>query len=117
MMIIEGTYDPDTWYGEVRINNKLLSPKRSQRVYSHSPDGFAWGYGGSGPSQLALAILLEAGLGNNEAVELHQAFKWKFLAPASSRAPLALTIDIEDWIRTERLERRNKLREAMRDNT
>lgn len=28
-------------------------------VRNHSPDGFNWGYGGSGPSQLALAILID----------------------------------------------------------
>ena len=27
---------------------------------NHSPAGFAWGYAGSGPAQLALAILLDA---------------------------------------------------------
>lgn len=26
-------------------------------LFPHSPSGFAWGYGGSGPAQLALAIL------------------------------------------------------------
>ncbi len=26
---------------------------------NHSPDGFSWGYGGSGPAQLALAILAD----------------------------------------------------------
>lgn len=28
-----------------------------QFLVSHSPDGFEWGYGGSGPNDLALAIL------------------------------------------------------------
>ena len=37
-----------------------LSPSRSQDLYNHSPTGFNWGYGGSGPSQLALARLREA---------------------------------------------------------
>lgn len=43
----------------VWLNGNELLPDESQKVYNHSPDGFAWGYGGSGPSQLALAILLE----------------------------------------------------------
>jgi hypothetical protein len=29
-------------------------------VRNHSPDGFNWGYAGSGPAQLALAILLDS---------------------------------------------------------
>lgn len=28
-------------------------------VYNHSPTGFEWGYGGSGPAQTALAILCD----------------------------------------------------------
>lgn len=40
------------------INEELLSPEPSQKVVNHSTDGFNWGYGGSGPSQMALAICL-----------------------------------------------------------
>lgn len=38
---------------------RMLYPNRSQRVFNHSPTGFEWGYTGSGPAQLALAILLD----------------------------------------------------------
>lgn len=42
---------------------------------NHSPDGFAWGYAGPGPAQLALAILCDA-LGDDErATRLYQRFK------------------------------------------
>jgi hypothetical protein len=44
---------------EVTLDGYHLDPAKSQRVYNHSPDGFEWGYGGSGPAQLALAIMLE----------------------------------------------------------
>ena len=43
---------------QVFINGIELSPKLSQKVINHSPDGFNWGYGGSGPAQLALALVL-----------------------------------------------------------
>jgi hypothetical protein len=36
---------------------RMLDPRND--VYNHSPDGFMWGYGGSGPAQLALALLLD----------------------------------------------------------
>ena len=36
-----------------------LSPEPSQEIINHSPDGFNWGYGGSGPAQLALGLLLD----------------------------------------------------------
>jgi len=53
----------------------ILNPRTD--LWNHSPDGFQWGYGGSGPAQLALALLADA-LGNDEeAVRLHQAFKWE----------------------------------------
>lgn len=49
----------------------------------HSPDGFQWGYGGSGPSDLARSILFDVlGEWEKERVErLYQDFKWKFIAP------------------------------------
>lgn len=49
-------------------------------LWNHSPTGFEWGYGGSGPAQLALAILADV-LGDDlQAVELHQQFKWEHVA-------------------------------------
>lgn len=48
----------------VWLNGEELLPGASQAVMNHSPDGFYWGYSGSGPAQLALAISLK--LGNRE---------------------------------------------------
>jgi Family of unknown function (DUF6166) len=45
-------------------------------LYNHSPTGFEWGYGGSGPAQLALALLAHATGDGELAVRLHQDFKW-----------------------------------------
>jgi len=57
---------------------KPLNPR--QELRNHSPTGFEWGYGGSGPAQLALAILAEH-LGNDDAaVILYQDFKWACIA-------------------------------------
>ena len=44
---------------KVLKNGDLFDPKPSLAVNNHSPDGFSWGYAGSGPAQLALAILME----------------------------------------------------------
>jgi hypothetical protein len=41
---------------------------------NHSPTGAEWGYSGSGPAQLALAILADA-IGDGPALELYQDFK------------------------------------------
>lgn len=78
-----------------------LLPDRSQAVFNHSPDGFSWGYGGSGPSQLALALLLEAGLDDERAVRLHQDFKHDFVANWSHDGPGDIQvqeIDVDAWV-------------------
>lgn len=46
----------------------------------HSPTGFEWGYGGSGPAQLAFAILLDHFKDVNRARAWYQPFKWKVIA-------------------------------------
>ena len=46
---------------------------------THSPTGFEWGYGGSGPAQLALAILADALGDDKAALALHQAFKFRVI--------------------------------------
>jgi len=57
-----------------------LDPGPSQKLYNHSPEGFQWGYGGSGPAQLALALLLDVTGDGELSVALHQHFKRDFVA-------------------------------------
>jgi len=47
---------------------------------NHSPTGFAWGYGGSGPAQLALALLFDATGDKELALQHYQDFKWRVVA-------------------------------------
>lgn len=61
---------------EVWLDGIPLDPKPSQSVHNHSPDGFNWGYGGSGPSQLALAIVLKI----KGSPADYQDFKWQTIA-------------------------------------
>lgn len=61
------------------LDSNYLSPKKSQAVFNHSPDGFNVGYGGSGCSQLALAILLEL-TDRESALVKYQQFKWTYIA-------------------------------------
>lgn len=44
-------------------------------LWNHSPTGFECGYSGSGPAQLALAILADALKDDERASRLHQTFK------------------------------------------
>lgn len=67
-----------------------LNPRFDLR--QHSPTGFGWGYGGSGPAQLSLAILADY-LGNDaRALRLYQDFKFRVVG----RLPQG-----DRWILTE----------------
>jgi hypothetical protein len=83
---MNNTTSPDTvtirgaWLTkQIFLNGKELSIGRSLKFMNHSPTGFSYGYGGSGPAQLALAICLEL-LDEEIALRVYQDFKWKFLA-------------------------------------
>jgi hypothetical protein len=54
-----------------------LDPRFDLR--NHSPDGFQWGYGGSGPAQLALALLADA-TDDETAQRYYQEFKFAVVA-------------------------------------
>ena len=70
----------------VNVDGSPLPPRFDLK--NHSPDGFSWGYRGSGPAQLALAMLAyhfaHAGtnqkLADAKALRLYQRFKEKLIA-------------------------------------
>lgn len=64
----------------VWLNGSELKPGPSQKIHNHSPDGFNWGYGGSGPGQLALAVCLELLKNETAACGVYHKFKWNFIA-------------------------------------
>ena len=80
-------------------NDALLDPKPSQKLYNHSPDGFNWGYEGSGPAQLALALLLDATGDTNIALSYHQSFKRDVVAKWGKRWHIT-DKDIKTWLKT-----------------
>ncbi len=82
----------------VFVGATTLSPKRSQAVFNHSPDGFSWGFGGSEPSQLALAILLDLGVEDDMAVRFHQDFKWEFVANAPEDGFTIKEEEVRRWL-------------------
>ena len=53
-----GFFDDGAVFIEEDGVRRPLNPRYDLR--NHSPTGFAWGYLGSGPAQLALAILADA---------------------------------------------------------
>lgn len=62
----------------------------------HSPDGFQWGYGGSGPADLARSILADV-LGSVPAPYLYQAFKWQFVAKWGDQWEITEQV-IRSWV-------------------
>lgn len=97
---IEGDYDEKDWFGDVRIDGNLLTPAASQKLSNHSPDGFSWGYAGSGPAQLALAILLACSYDNQRALRYHQKFKAAFLQQLP-RDSFSIDVDVIAWLNAQ----------------
>lgn len=62
----------------VTVDGRRLNPRLD--LYNHSPTGFEWGYPGSGPAQLALAILANHCGNDEQALEFYQRFKWAVVA-------------------------------------
>lgn len=83
--------------GRVEVDGRPLSPSQSLKVRNHSPTGFAWGYHGSGPAQLALAILLEAGVARPRAERLYQRFKLEKIGPLPFGCDFVLELDVLAW--------------------
>ncbi len=77
MKTYRGTCTPGDMNWEVSVDGRPLNPRLD--LFNHSPTGFAWGYGGSGPAQLALAILADC-VGDEEALKYYQDFKFAIIA-------------------------------------
>ena len=80
-----------------------------RHIMRHSPDGFQWGYGGSGPADLALSILCDCIIGAVPALfdnstlnpklaeKYYQLFKRKFIEPADRQLYIKES-DLMRWI-------------------
>ena len=90
-MKIDGNWETKLVY----LDGKWLDPGPSQAVWHHA-DTFNWGYGGSRPAQLALAILLRF-TDEQTAVALHQAFEWEHI-DTLPRGDFETEIDVQKWL-------------------
>ena len=81
----------------VTVDGAPLDWRASLAVRSHSPTGPAWGYGGSGPAQLALAILL-AVTDRETAERCYQEFKGAVLAPLEADCWVLDGADVRRWL-------------------
>lgn len=63
---------------EVTVDGVPLNPRLD--LSNDSPTGLEWGYCGSGPAQLALAILADHLGDDRQALDLYQRLKWAIVA-------------------------------------
>lgn len=70
----------------------------SQSIVSHSPDGFEFGYGGSGPADLALNVVYYLTGDKKLAEKLHQEFKFTFIAKVPREGGTIAYNDMMNWI-------------------
>jgi hypothetical protein len=70
-------------------------------LWSHSPSGFEWGYGGSSPAQLALAILSDA-VGDERALPNYQQFKFSVIGGLRRMGWVLTRDEVTDWLERER---------------
>lgn len=73
-----------------------LAPRHDLR--NHSPDGFAWGYCGSGPAQLALAILADAA-NDSMALRYYQTYKAEVVSKLPDGSWTIKQTDVLEWLR------------------
>lgn len=94
--VFEGRRTPDGAV-LVTLEGRCLPLAPSLRLRPHSPTGFEWGYGGSGPSQLALALLLASGVEAREALALYQAFKTEVVSGLSNPTWRLTSAEVLEW--------------------
>ena len=94
--------------GRVWLGDKEISLEDSLNFRSHSPTGFSWGYAGSGPAQLSLAILMQF-IPPEQAVLIYQEFKQTFTTHWQGNF-LEPVENITQWIESKRFGIESQLR-------
>jgi hypothetical protein len=96
MKVYEGRREG--YVAEVTVNGCPLNPRLD--LWNHSPTGFEWGYSGSGPAQLALALLADHLRNDYEAVRLHDEFKRAVVASLQRRGWRLTSQQIQESLKT-----------------
>lgn len=93
----QGRRDPTAPVGEectVKVDGELFDCRYD--LLSASPSGFEWGYGGSGPPQLAIAILAHA-YGEEFAGNHYQQFKQEVVSELPDDGWTLTKADLDEW--------------------
>jgi hypothetical protein len=77
----------------VQYGNGSKRPLPMRKDIYHHSNEFCWGYGGSGPGQLAMALLIHALRDVKKAKRLYQQFKWRYVARLEEGAPWEISRD------------------------
>ena len=72
--------------------------KPLKHIVRHSPDGFEWGYGGSGPADLAHSILAHHLAVQSVAPALYQAFKFEVIGRLERDDFVMSSSLVTDWL-------------------
>jgi uncharacterized protein DUF6166 len=108
---------------EVRDHRNKVRKRTLRHIPYHSPEGFEMGYGGSGPADLALAILVDyfgerpprdghksprfsQWTVKSKAWKLHQSFKWKFIAGFGGQWTL-YNWQIQEWLKEQEVKEKD----------
>lgn len=82
----------------LKVDGEKVALRDSTRLRNHSPTGFSWGYGGSGPAQTALAILLAVSGDETVAQRHYQTFKFEHVASWPQDADVTVELDVPGWL-------------------
>ena len=93
MNMLKGNYETR----EVTLDGQALDPAPSHEIWNKSPEGFMWGYNGSGPAQLALAIMYHVTESAEISLKIFQEFKREVIAPLP-QADFEIEIDLRKWV-------------------
>jgi hypothetical protein len=88
---------------------ETLNPRLD--LWNHSPTGFNWGYCGSGPAQLALAIIAFVTGDDEVALRVHQEFKFDMVARFPAKGWVLNPVDVRSWMQRTRDD--NTMRDAL----
>lgn len=98
-----------TVYGRKFVDGNVVTYELAERqdIHNHSPDGFSWGYSGSGPAQLALGILADY-FDDEFASRHYQSFKREVVSrQPDDQSLVILESEIITWVNNNNIDVRD----------
>jgi len=85
------------WITSANGTKRPLPERRDLR--HHSAAGFSWGYGGSGPAQLAIAILADASGDDTRALAHYHEYRLDVIARLPLNRPFEISaLEARSWL-------------------